>query len=193
MSRDAEETESKHEVLDVDLLLERLTALGYHGGDTTVHVDEYYDTVAESLTRDDFVVRLRITSAETLVAFKGPRRNNPDGTYTRVEVELPVDRIDAVRAALTAQRLECRRRIEKRRREFRKCSSSLIVAFDEVPCLGNFIELEGDPDDIRAATAELGDMIGTAERRNYYELLADRWVQQGNDIGDLTGTSFADC
>jgi adenylate cyclase, class 2 len=165
------ENESKHRVPDEAALLRALTVLGFvPDADVDHQIDEYYDSAEGSLRDGDLVCRVRVHGGRAEAGFKGPRTWQADDSYTRVEVELPVADVDAVRAALARQGLVPVWRLEKRRRRFRRRPGSLVVCLDELPCLGLFVELEGSAAEIGEARDGLGTAIGVAEPRNYREI-----------------------
>jgi predicted adenylyl cyclase CyaB len=169
------ETESKHRVLDeagVGVVLDRL---GFRADPVSLQADEYYDTPAGLLRAADMVVRLRLVEGRVTAGFKGPRTYLPDGSHARLEVELPVAAADEVRADLADQGLVRVWRLDKRRREYRRPGRSIVVCLDELPALGHFVELEGDPDEIVRVRDALGAHIGPAEPLHYRDL-AVRWM-----------------
>lgn len=169
------ETESKHRVLEDAAIRAVLDRLGFRAGAGSLQADEYYDTPAGLLRAADLVVRLRLVEGRVTAGFKGPRTFLPDGSHARLEVELPAAAAEEVRADLTDQGLVCVWRLEKRRREYRHPDLSIVVCLDELPSLGHFVELEGEPDEIVRLRQFLGDHIGPAEPLNYRDL-ARRWM-----------------
>jgi predicted adenylyl cyclase CyaB len=169
------ETESKHRVADTAAVTATLVQLGFRAGPIMLESDEYYDTAAGLLRAGDMVVRLRLVQERVTACFKGPRTYLPDGSYSRLEVELPAAGIGEVRAAFSAQGLVCVWRLQKRRRQYRHPDRLVVVCADEVPELGHFVELEGEPADIADVRRALGWHIGPPERLNYREL-AGQWL-----------------
>jgi adenylate cyclase class IV len=75
--------------------------------------------------------------------------------------------------------------LQKRRREYRHAGRPVVVCLDELPSLGEFVELEGELPDIEAVRRALGSHIGPAERLNYRDL-AVRWMaDRGLDANAL--------
>lgn len=176
------ETESKHRVRDAPAVLDALERLGFHAAGVRVQDDEYFDTPTNLLRAGDMVVRLRRVGGTVTACFKGPRTYLPDGSYSRIEIEMPAGGLAEVRAALSAQSLRCVWRLQKRRSEFRHPEQAILVCLDEVPRLGQFVELEGEPPDIAWLTAALGSAIEPPERLNYRELAARHLRMQGNTL-----------
>lgn len=191
MAAEIVETESKHPVQDLDGIFRRLAALGCAVAEPVTHLDEYYDTTDGLLSSEDFVARLRMTAGALVIGFKGPRAFHADGTYSRIEIELPGGELAEVRAALSRQGLVRTWQLEKRRQEFRP-EPGLVVAVDELPVVGFFVELEGEPGQIAAVACQLGSTLGPPDPRNYRELLVDRWVASGQEASTCRGVTFAD-
>lgn len=169
-----DEVESKHPVPDPAALTGRLRSLGFAAAPPQEQLDEYYDTPDGQLRGQDLVARLRIVGGAVTAGFKGPRTHGADGTYRRVEVEFPAPEPGGVRAAFALQGMIVVWRLAKRRREFRR--SQLVVAVDELPQLGVYVEFEGPAPEIRTARAQVAGLIGPAEPRNYAEL-ARAWLR----------------
>jgi predicted adenylyl cyclase CyaB len=176
------ETESKHRVADPAAVTATLVQLGFRAGPITLESDEYYDTAAGLLRAGDLVVRLRLVHERVTACFKGPRTYLPDGSYSRLEVELPSAGVSEVRAALSAQGLICVWRLQKRRCQYRHPDRPVVVCADEVPALGHFVELEGEPADIAEIRRALSWHIGPPERLNYRELAGQWLAGQGNPV-----------
>lgn len=189
MTGGVDEVESKHPVPDPAALVSLLEALGFRAVEEQEQVDEYYDTPDGQLRRQDLVARLRVVAGTATAGFKGPRTYAADGTYRRVEVEFPAAAGD-VRDAFARQGLVAVWRLAKRRREFHRdgaggpvdrgvggVSGGLVVAVDELPELGTFVEFEGDPAQIMQTREQVAGLIGPPERRNYAELAAD-WLRE---------------
>ena len=51
--------------------------------------DSYLDTPGRKLRKARFALRIRKTARETLMTLKGPSSRNPDGSRSRLEIELP--------------------------------------------------------------------------------------------------------
>jgi len=179
----------KHRVLDADALAETLSARGFRAGPRQEQTDEYFDTIDGRFQHDDFVARVRTVGTQVTAGFKGPRSFHEDGTSRRVEIEFPAADTDTVHRALAAQHLVCVWRLQKRRVEY-KGDGELIVALDELPELGMFVEFEGPPEEIAALRVHVRDAVGAPERGNYAEL-AREWLRgQGRPLPDPPGLAF---
>jgi adenylate cyclase class 2 len=178
------ETESKHRVGDAAAVTATLDQLGFRPDNVSLEADEYYDTPGGLLRASDLVVRLRLVRGLVTACFKGPRTYLPDGSYSRLEVELPAAGAGEVHTAFSAQGLVCVWQLQKRRCQYRHRELPIVVCLDELPALGHFIELEGEPPDIAVVRRALGVHIGPPERLNYREL-AGRWMTSQGDDGTV--------
>jgi adenylate cyclase class IV len=82
--------------------------------------------------------------------------------------------------------------LEKRRLEFTKPASQIVVALDEIPTLGHFAEIEGPLLSVRQMANDLGPTLGEKERRNYKELIIAHKRQLGIDPLQVEGAYFSD-
>jgi predicted adenylyl cyclase CyaB len=188
----AVETESKHRVRDGAAVRAVLGRLGFRAGVLFLQADEYYDTPGGLLHAADLVVRLRLIEGQVTAGFKGPRTFLPDGSHTRLEVELPAATAEEVRAELTRQGLVCGWQLQKRRREYLHPDLSIMVCVDELPALGQFVELEGEPDDIARVRRSLGDHIGPPERLHYRDL-ARNWMAERGSLAEVLAFPSEGC
>lgn len=163
------ETESKHRVLDLTRVVERLRDLGYEQSPPMLHTDEYYDNSAGGLLAADLVVRLRVYADEAHVAIKGHLERHPDGASSRREVEWIASSAEDVRRGLDLVGLSCRRRLEKLRVEFAGAGRPDVL-IDDIPAAGLYLEVEGPLPAIRDTLDRLGESVGPAEWRNAFEL-----------------------
>ncbi|MCG6919624.1 MAG: class IV adenylate cyclase [Acidobacteria bacterium] len=111
-----------------------------------------FDDAAGSIRATGGVVRLRTSPHASVLTFKGARRL-VEGMKTREERQTLVEEPAAVRIIL--ERLGYRPvfRYQKYRESWTHHGQEIEI--DETP-IGTFLEIEGDPEGIRAVTAELG-------------------------------------
>jgi predicted adenylyl cyclase CyaB len=185
------ETEAKYRVPNAEALMSRLSECGFVRTRRKTQRDEYYDTSDRSLAELDYVVRLRIEDEAVIWAFKGPRFFTSDRDYSRLEFELPAVEAD-VRKELSRRGLSRTWVLEKRRLEFTKPASQIVVALDEIPTLGHFAEIEGPLLSVRQMANDLGPTLGEKERRNYKELIIAHKRQLGIDPLQVEGAYFSD-
>jgi adenylate cyclase class 2 len=98
------------------------------------------------------VLRLRQTPHASILTFKGPRHIE-EGMKTREERQTLVEEPDALRAILSRLGYLQVFRYQKYRESWTHRGQEIEI--DETP-IGTFLEIEGDPDGIRAVAAELG-------------------------------------
>ena len=115
-------------------------------------------------------LRLRRANNETILTFKGPARFE-SGVKRRREFETSVADGEAAEAILAGLGLTKRFRYEKRREEWK--FEDCLIALDQTP-LGDFVEIEGDPTQIRRAVSLLELDSSEAIPYSYAKLYALR-------------------
>ncbi len=130
--------------------------------------NELYDDGEGRLSRSGSTLRVRRARGETILTYKGPARFE-DGIKQREERETSVADAEELEAILRALGLARRFRYEKRREEWRL--GSAVVALDETP-IGHFVEIEGDPSEIRRLVVALGLDFASAIPYSYARLYA---------------------
>jgi adenylate cyclase class 2 len=171
------EIEAKIKIEDVPAIRERLA--GLHAALVGQHheTNTFLDTPARTLLTADQGLRLRrktdlTTKAEEFIlTFKGPRHPGP--LKTREERELIVaSDVDAI-ALLSALGYEQIFQFEKSREVWRL--SDCEIALDEIPDLGQFIEIEGPGEAvIQKLIRELGLAGRPLIRESYVALLMEK-------------------
>ena len=136
-----------------------------------------FDDEAGSLRAAGGVLRLRTTRDGSVFTFKGPRRVE-GGIKTREERETRVEKPEAVRAALARLGYHPVFRYQKYRETWTHRGQEIVI--DETP-IGTWVEIEGDPDGIRAVTADLGHRPSDYLAESYVDL----FFSQGGE-GDMT-------
>lgn len=182
------ETESKYKVADLKLLKRILRAWKFTSRRTVLQRDEYFDTKELTYSSINNVVRLRQEGSSLKISHKGPLAYAKDGKYSRIELE--------VGAAKTARRdLDSKGMIltwffEKRRAEYRRSDLPIIVALDEIPEFGHYVEIEGPTSRSAAVEKALQPSLGEPETRNYKDLFIALKEQQGSDVSSIKGAAF---
>ncbi|MHC4572395.1 MAG: class IV adenylate cyclase [Planctomycetota bacterium] len=109
-------------------------------------IDYYFDDVNRTLTKTDRCLRLRrqLTKEQEKVflTYKGPKEK--DQLKKRREIEIEVGNVDSTRKLLSALGYDQALVVEKKRRIYRL--GGCVVALDELPLLGSFVEIEGSDD-----------------------------------------------
>jgi len=184
------ESEAKHRVADVQLLHQLLTDQGFVPSPGRLQRDEYFDTSSLVLRSNDFVVRIRKESDVLWVSLKGPRLYS-GMEYLRIELEIEAASETSIRDYLASRGMTMTWYFEKRRIEYGHASSPLIVAIDEIPDVGHFVELEGPLEAVRSLAAFLNEALSHQESRNYQEIYLANQQEQGMNASDVRGAEFA--
>ena len=111
-----------------------------------------FDDERGTLRASGTVLRLRQTHHSAVLTFKGPRAIE-DGVKSREERETAVESPEQVRAILGNLGYRPLFRYQKYRETWTHRGQEIEV--DETP-IGDFLEIEGDPEGIHAVAAELG-------------------------------------
>ncbi len=142
------EIEAKLKVDSTGEIEERLVQLGAEFLQEQLQKDCYYDNSDANLIKTDRALRLRCQMAaqqeKFFLTYKGQKEK--DKFKKRQEIEIEVADIDSTQRLLSALGYEKVLEVEKKRRVWRL--GDCIVALDQLPLLGSFVEIEG-PDDER--------------------------------------------
>ncbi len=185
----AVETEYKFVVAREAELINALRSLGFELASTVFQRDEYFDSERGIARQNDYVIRIRKTDSGTEIALKGPRFFSEDGAVSRLEVEVPTTSAEAARVALESRGLRCTWYLEKRRREYRSRHHSVVVALDELPQIGAFVEIEGELETARSVVRSLADGLGSPQTSNYTELALEHHRRRAPEE-TLAGLAF---
>jgi adenylate cyclase class 2 len=169
------EIEAKLKVDSLQEIADKLTALDAEFLQEQMQTDYYFDDANTTLTKTDRCLRLRrqrtAEEQRLFLTYKGAKEK--DEFKKRQEIEIEVTDADSADKLLSEIGYERALVVEKKRRvwRFRQCS----VALDELPSLGNFVEIEG-PDGQRVTDVQ--KELGLAERshilRSYASLIAEK-------------------
>ena len=166
----AEEVEIKLRVEAAEAARERILALGFvvrHGRELETNL--VFDTAEGRMRQSGELLRLRRHGERTTLTYKGLGRAAKH--KAREEVEVKVSDGAAFETILARLGYAPAFRYEKYRIEYERPGAGGIVTVDETP-IGNFFEIEGEPDWIDATARELG--FGESEyiTRSYGALYA---------------------
>lgn len=171
------EIEAKIRVPDLQPLRQRLAALG--ADDLGMHREKNWvlDDQAGSLRQREMLLRVRsVGGPGGVLTVKRPVE---DGEFkTREEVECGVDSAATLLAQLQFLGYAVNWIYEKNRHEWRW--RDCAVALDECPEIGCFIEIEGEPANIRAVCADLRLDPAAHLGDNYLKL----WMKHLETLGD---------
>lgn len=148
-----------------------------------------FDSPGERLRFQFQLLRLRQDDNARLT-FKGPPHEAGE-TEAKVREELEVEVSDFETTAAILERLgfEAQQVYEKYRETFHLGEVEIVL--DEMP-FGNFVELEGDEEAIRAAAGRLGLDWEQRILDNYLALMARLKAEHHLDFDDVTFDNFAD-
>jgi adenylate cyclase, class 2 len=160
------ETELKLRIPATGPIRPLLEALGFHEVIAAQpEISVLWDRNGE-LRAAGSALRTRRHAGHFRLTWKGPKV--PDAMLKiRPEIETGIEQMDALEAILHALGFEPVMRMEKVRAVWER--AELEACLDETP-FGCYLELEGDPQAIRAAMEGLGLAPNRAETRSYPEL-----------------------
>ncbi len=147
------EIEAKLKVDSHKEIKRKLAELGAGFLEEQLQTDYYFDDVNTTLAKGDKCLRLRRQmvgkSERFFLTYKGAKEKS--NFKKRREIEIEVGDADSARKLLSALGYKKVLVFEKKRRIWRL--GECIVALDELPLLGDFVEIEG-PDGERIADAQ---------------------------------------
>lgn len=135
-----------------------------------------FDTPALDLIYSGRLLRLREFRGEALLTFKGAAEPGPH--KVRREIETRVEDGPAMQALLESLGYGVVFRYEKYRTAFSRPGESGRACLDETP-IGTFLELEGPPDWIDSAAAELGFLHSDYITQSYGALYREHCQRRG--------------
>ena len=171
--------------LKVDSLLEveqKLTELGADFLAEQLQTDYFFDEANAALTTTDRCLRLRRQSVgdseRFFLTYKGAKEKS--SFKKRQEIEIEIADGGSVRKLFTALGYEMVLAIEKRRLIWRL--GNCEVALDELPLLGNFVEIEGpDEEKIEDVQRSLGLYDLPHIKKSYSGLITDKLCELGKE------------
>lgn len=182
-----EEVEAKFHVRRLEDLEKRvLEQGGVLTSPRTLETNLRFDTPDGQLRRGHRVLRLRRDSVVTLT-YKGSGAVD-DGIRSRPELEVGVADLEQARAVLEGLGYIVIFRYEKYRTTYRM--GGVEIMLDELP-YGNFVELEGDEDQLRPTAAKLGLRWGAVIPEGYHTLFESLRSALDLPFEDLTFDNFA--
>jgi adenylate cyclase class 2 len=160
----------------------KLAAVGAEFVGEQLQTDTYFDDADGSLKSGDRALRLRQQRTgqreKTFLTYKGPKEK--DDFKKREEIEIEIADGDSAEELLSVLGYEKALVFEKKRRvwQFGDC----VVALDELPLLGSFVEIEGsDGESIADVQKNLGlsDLLHVVE--SYACLMQQKLCELGKD------------
>lgn len=190
MNKDNLEVEVKFLVADLAAFRQQLLAAGGQVVKPRVYERNLrLDTADESLRQQDKLLRLRQDTAVRLT-FKGPTLRT-ETSEAKVREEIEVEVADLAQTALIFERLGLlpSQVYEKYRESFHWRNVEIVL--DELP-FGNFIELEGEEEGIKAAAADLGLDWSQRILDTYLTIMARLKQHYQLPFDDVTFRNFQD-
>ena len=142
------EIEAKLKVDSLQQIVEKLVELGAEFLAEQLQTDCYFDDAESTLKNSDKALRLRrqVTdnTENVLLTYKGPKVK--DNFKKRQEIEIEIKDANSAEKLLLSLGYEKALVFEKKRRIWQV--GDCVIALDELPLLGDFVEIEG-PDDKR--------------------------------------------
>ena len=148
------------------------------------HLDQYFNHPSRDFRQTDEAVRIRSLNGSNYLTYKGPVQGTV--AKTRHEIEVPFESgsesADQLRELLTQLSFRAVREVRKSRRSFSVNfdEHDFTLALDDVPPLGQFLEIEliadsADRDAAEAAVWKLARSIGltTPETRSYLDMMIE--------------------
>jgi adenylate cyclase class 2 len=168
------ETEVKLPAADLDGLRQALIRLGARlTRERHLEDNVLFDDATGSLAAAGAVLRLRRTPGVSVLTYKGARRIE-DGIKVREERQSVVEKPDEIHAVFAALGYRPVFRYQKYRESWTHRGQEIVL--DETP-VGTYVEIEGDPEGIRAVTADLGLDPGDYMTDSYVDLFFARGGQ----------------
>lgn len=163
------ETEVKFTGADLAIVRRALHRAGARRLACRAERNEVLDDGAGSLKARGVLLRLR-DDGRALLTVKAPSPHpSPEGMKTRIEHESEIADLAAVRAGLGALGYALAFAYEKVREEWEFLGCHVCL---DALCFGAFVEIEGEPDAIRAAAQALGLDWASSTPQNYHRLHA---------------------
>ncbi len=171
------EIEAKLKVDSLREIEHKLAELGAEFLAEQLQIDYHFDDANTTLTKNDRCLRLRkqiVGKSESFfLTYKGAKEKS--NFKRRQEIEFEIKDADSVRKLLSALGYEQSLVVEKKRRLWQL--GDCEVALDQLPLLGDFVEIEG-PDEEKIATAQkklgLSDLSHIAE--SYASLVTKKQI-----------------
>jgi adenylate cyclase class 2 len=182
MSADQVEIEVKFLVEDRARLCARLLKIGAASEGEVFEINYRYDDAGGRLLAAQSLLRLR-QDRRARLTFKQPRPDHPLEFKVYDEYEVIVSDFGRMHQILRAIGLRRDQIYEKRREVFHWQKAQICV--DRLP-FGDFAEIEGEPEDIRAAARELGLPWERRILANYLRMFEVLRQELDLDFHDLT-------
>lgn len=153
--------------------------------------DEYYDTPAEDLRKQDLSLRVRRVDGIVMIAMKSPRVFLTADIHDRIELEFTAADVNEVTSTIARYGLLATAVTEKRRWRFQQDDFKVLV--DVLPFIGYFAEIEAPTvERINEVVIMLGLSTNQGVNRNYSELLEEKLAEIGLPVRPSLRATFED-
>ena len=176
------EIETKIKVESLHEIAARLKAIGAKSLYELSQVDTYFDDENSTLFASDCGLRLRKQTdggnQKVILTYKGPKQKSR--FKSRTEIEIEVSDFEVAAQLLNALDFKKSLAFEKRRRVWQM--SDCVVCLDELPLLGNFVEIESPGEELITEALRklhLADIPHINE--SYAHLIRAKLVEIGSD------------
>jgi adenylate cyclase class 2 len=176
------EIEAKLKIDSLEQVAAKLAELGAEFEQEQLHTDCHFDDANRTLQRTDRCLRLRrqlVNKGERFfLTYKGAKEKS--SFKKRQEIEIEIANGDSIRKLFSALGYEKVLVIEKRRRIWHL--GDCVVALDQLPLIGNFVEIEG-PDEQKIADVQrsLGLSHLPHIRKSYAALIRAKLRELGKE------------
>ncbi len=165
-AKDGLEIEVKFRIGDTKPYEEKLRNLGAKLIESGLERNIKY--TGNGLEKSKDLLRLRTYCGSTIIAHKSKPKNTPKHLKVREETETNVDNFENMKKILERLGYEKAWIYEKKRQVW--ILDGVEVLIDELPLIGNFIEIEANEDEIISTAEKLGFDMKDASSTNYGEL-----------------------
>jgi adenylate cyclase class 2 len=175
------EIEAKLKVDSLPQIERKLAELGAEFLAEQLHRDCYFDNAGSCFRNGDQALRLRrqVTAGrrqKNLLTYKGPKQK--DDFKKRQEIEVEIGNHELGEQLLCTLGFKKVLVFEKKRRIWRL--ANCVVAVDQLPLLGGFVEIEGPDDEkIAAVQRDLGLSDLPHIMQSYADLIEEKLRQLG--------------
>ena len=169
------EIEAKLKVESLEDVKRRLVELGAEFTNEKLQRDFYFDDTNRTLTKTDQCLRLRReavgNSSKFFLTYKSAKEK--DQFKKRQEIDIEIEDFDSMEKMLTSLGYNRVLVVEKKRKtwRYRDC----VVALDELPLLGEFVEIEG-PDDEKISDVQNELALANLQHivKSYADLVSEK-------------------
>ena len=186
MHADHIEIEVKFHLANRSALRDRLVTQGAASQGETFEINRRYDDRRGSLLARQCLLRLR-QDRRARLTFKRPRQEGQGEYKVYDEFEVVVEDFEHMHRILDAIGFECVQIYEKRREVFRLPDA--LICIDQLP-YGDFVEIEGPPEAIRAAATQLQLPWARRILTNYLHIFETMRQKLDLRFRDLTFDNF---